>query len=124
MIKEILKYFFVTLGVIFFFIIIAVSAFIIIDPFNLRPLFFALFSSSTQNTSTPAQKSDKNPMINEDQEKLLESIGVDVEALPSEITPQMQECFVKTLGEQRANEIANGDSPTLVDALKAKECLE
>jgi hypothetical protein len=36
----------------------------------------------------------------------------------------MQECFVKTLGEQRANEIANGDSPTLVDALKAKECLE
>lgn len=65
----------------------------------------------------------RNPLLNESQEKNLEAIGVDTQSLPSEITPAMQVCFTEKLGEERAQEIAGGDSPTARDYLKAKSCL-
>ena len=94
MIIKILKFIFITLGVIFLILIIAVAAFIIIDPFNLRP-FFSDFKT----------------------------IAVNIKNLPKELTPKMADCFTKTLGEKRAKEIAEGASLNLADVLKAKDCL-
>jgi hypothetical protein len=94
MIIKILKFIFITLGVIFFILIIAAATFIIIDPFNLRSLL-----------------SD------------FETIGVDIKNLPTELTPTMVDCFTRTLGEKRAKEIAGGALPNLDDISKAKDCL-
>ncbi len=94
MIIKILKFIFITLGVIFFVLIIAAVVFIIIDPFNLRS-FISDFKT----------------------------IGVNIENLPKELTPKMADCFTKTLGEKRAKEIAEGALPNLTDTLKAKDCL-
>jgi FtsZ-interacting cell division protein ZipA len=66
---------------------------------------------------------DSNPLLNESQENTLEAIGVEPETLPTEITPAMQVCFVEKLGAERAQEIADGDSPTPGDYVRAKACL-
>ncbi len=73
--------------------------------------------------SNSEQQEDSNPLLNESQENTLEAIGVEPETLPTEITPAMQVCFVEKLGAERAQEIADGDSPTPGDYLKAKACL-
>ena len=117
MMLKILKFIFITLGVIFITLVIAVILFFIFDPLNLKPL---LFNSST---GAGGQTGDKNPLLNESQEKFLETVGVNVENLPSEITPEMQDCFTKTLGEERVKEIENGASPNPIDFFKARDCL-
>jgi len=66
---------------------------------------------------------DKNPLLSADQEKTLESFGVDVSKLPTEITLAMQACFVEKLGETHAMEIVNGAAPSITDFFKAKDCL-
>jgi hypothetical protein len=66
---------------------------------------------------------DKNPLLTEQQEKTLESYGVEVSQLPTEITPSMQNCFVDILGEARATEFANGATPTALEVIKAGKCL-
>jgi len=67
---------------------------------------------------------DLHPLLNESQEKMLESFGVDVSALPSELSPEMESCFIEKLGEQRVNEIIGGATPNIFDFLKAKSCIE
>jgi hypothetical protein len=66
---------------------------------------------------------DKNPLLNAEQEKMLESFGVDVSKLPNEITPEMEKCFTEKLGEERSLELVNGASPSALDFIKAKSCL-
>ena len=66
---------------------------------------------------------DKNPLLNEEQEKMLESFGVDVGVLPIQITPEMQACFIKKLGEERSMEIVKGATPTALEFFKTKDCL-
>ncbi len=66
---------------------------------------------------------DKNPLLTEEQEKKLESYGVDVEALPKEISPGMIDCFTEKLGEERATEIANGATPGPLEIIRTKDCL-
>lgn len=66
---------------------------------------------------------DKNPLLSTEQEEKLESFGVDVEALPKEITPGMTACFIEKLGAERANEIVAGDTPGPLEIFKTKECL-
>jgi hypothetical protein len=122
MILKILKFFFIALGVIFFILIIAVTGFIIFDPFNLRPLISMLLGSS--EAGFVQKTTNGHPLLDEKQEKLLETIGVNVGNLPSEITPQMEDCFTRTLGEKRVKEIEAGDEPNLNDFLKSRECLE
>jgi hypothetical protein len=111
-----LKSFFSILG------IIAVIAVIIFVAFRLlNPSSDAKIWNITNNNE--GTEVDANPLLNESQEDTLELIGVDPSGLPSEITPAMQICFVEKLGAKRAQEIADGDSPTPADYVKAKACL-
>ncbi len=54
---------------------------------------------------------------------MLANFGVDVNKLPTEITPAMQDCAVEKLGEARAQELVDGATPGPMDILRAKECL-
>ena len=90
------------------------------DPFNLRPMLSSFNSSPSMTDGTV----DKNPLLNSDQEKMLESIGVNPETLPSELTPEMEKCLIEKVGAQRADEIVKGDKPTAIDLFKAGACLK
>lgn len=137
--KKILNLFFVTLGVIFFCLIIFASYLYIADPLNIKPLLKALQSSPTtetvaSSTSTNAQspaeanaettEEDKNPILNSTQENALEIIGVDPASLPTSITPEQEACFVSILGQTRVDEIKAGNLPTATEFFQARGCIE
>lgn len=121
--NKILKIIFITLGIIFVTLVVAIALFVIFDPLNLRPLLSNLLTNPQTNPPTTTGANDKHPLLDENQEKLLEAIGVDVENLPTEITPEMEACFTETLGAERVKEIKEGDSPNPFDFFKAKGCL-
>jgi len=126
---KILNGFFVTLGVVFL-ILIIISAYILIaDPFGLRPIIKALQSPAENNLpiTNSAQTSgaiDKNPLLTAEQEKTLESLGVNPAALPTQITPELESCLTEKLGAARAEEIKKGSQPSAADFLKASSCLK
>lgn len=135
------------LVIIILVLIIALIVVAIFNPFNLRTKMIGSlinsYLSSTiegytpvsdkQPTATeqanpsgllaPNTEVDKHPLLNESQEKQLESYGVNVEQLPSSITPGMEACFIEKLGQERSNEIVAGDSPSAFEVIKARECL-
>ena len=125
---KILNIFFVFLGIIFLILIIGVSYIWIADPFNLRTLLpagvspISIIKTVTGNSKVEIDNIDKNPLLSEEQEAQLESLGIDPADLPSEITPEMEKCFTQKLGETRTNQIIQGSSPTPADFLKASSC--
>jgi|SRR3989344_2632714 len=122
--KKIFQIFFMTLGVIFFILIIASVYFYVADPFEIKPLIKILTGQSTPaKNQTSDATTDKNPVLSPAQEKALEKIGIDPAALPSEITPAMEQCFYAKLGDKRANEIKAGAEPTAADYFAARSCL-
>jgi len=120
---KILNLVFVTLGVIFFLIIIAGVYFYATDPLDLKPLF--LGNDTTQSaTATPtAHSTSTNPLLNESQAQALESFGIDPAQVPSTITPEQEACFIEILGEARVEEIKAGASPTATEFFRARGCL-
>jgi len=117
-----------TLGVLFFIIILGALYVWFADPFEIKPLLSSgVTIESVINTvsgnTVEIDNVDKNPLLNEEQEAILETLGVNPEDLPSEITPEMEECFTEKLGRTRTNEIIQGSSPTTGDFFKARSCL-
>ena len=111
------------MGVIFLLLIVAFTLFVIVDPFNLRPLLSTLMSDAPANSANTTGETDKNPLLDANQERILEAMGVDVENLPTEITPELEACFTEALGAERVKEIMDGTSPSAIDLFKAKGCL-
>lgn len=122
--KKFLNVFFVVLGVIFFCILIAGALFFILDPYQIRPMLSGVMDKDeTTATSTKSSATDKNPLLSPTQEKTLETFGIDPATVPSSITPKQEACFIEILGEARVTEIKKGDSPTMTEYLKAKDCI-
>ncbi len=120
-----LKTFFATLGVIFFLLILTGAYLYIADPFELKPLIKTLIgqpAKQVSDTKAESNASDKNALLSPAQEKAIETLGIDPAALPSKITPAMEECFYEKLGAERANEIKAGAEPTATDYFKARTC--
>lgn len=116
--KKFLTIFFVTLGVIFFALILALIYVFTFDPFHLRQTFVGETGSATATESA-----DKNPALSPAQEKALETFGVDAASVPSSITPAQEACFTAELGAERVAEIKAGDMPTPTEFFKAKACV-
>ena len=66
---------------------------------------------------------DSNPMLNESQETMLETVGIDPASLPTEVTAEQEACFEAAIGADRVNEIAAGDTPTAGEIFKGRGCL-
>lgn len=115
--KKVLNIFFVTLGVIFFILILVGVYFYVTDPLNLKPIVFSESDGSTIDSDYD------HPLLSDDQEASLEAVGIDPADVPSEISPEQEACFEDTLGSQRVGEIQAGDSPTATDLFKARDCL-
>jgi len=127
---KILNIFFVFLGVVFFIIIIGLSYLWIADPFNIKSIIpsgvspISAIKTIIGKSDLKIDNIDKNPFLDEEQEAWLESMGIEPADLPSEITPEMERCFIQKLGEKRANEIIQGDLLNATDFLKANSCLD
>jgi hypothetical protein len=127
--KKLIHLFFEILGVIFFALIIALTYLFIADPFNLKPLFInneptADTMQSVENNETQAEDVfDKNPALSAEQEKHLETLGVNPANLPATITAEQEICFEEKLGQSRVAEIKSGDLPTPTEFFKARECI-
>jgi len=132
--KKIIQALFIILLVL----IISLIIVFLFNPFNFRTKLIggainAYLSSATQrqvpvnSTDGSAEKidssADQHPLLSAEQEKTLQSYGVDVSQLPSSITPGMKDCFIEKLGQDRANQIVGGASPSAVEIFKAKACL-
>lgn len=126
--KKFLKVFFSILGVLFFILILAVVVFFVFDPLGLRSLpnsnitVQSVIKTTVNKDAVEVDNVDKNPLMNEQQEAILESLGVDPTDLPTEITPTMEECFAAKLGAERVAEITAGDSPTVLEFLQVSDC--
>jgi len=118
--KKFIKGFFLVLGVIFFLILITAGYIFITDTFGIK----TILTGNSSVTSNEDIQTDKNPLLSETQEKVLEKIGVDPAKLPSKITPEMAACFESKLGKKRTDEIVNGYSPTVNDYIKAQNCIK
>jgi len=116
--KKILNIFFVILGVIFFIIILLGVYFYIADPLHLKPIIVG-----NEVSESASDDVDTHPLLNESQERALEIFGIDPADVPNEITPEQEQCFEETLGEDRVSEIKTGDTPTPTDYFNARSCI-
>ena len=119
-----LRTFFMIIGIIAVIIILmiigAIIALIIIKPFDLD-LIKLPGAILEMGSDTPS--SYDHPLLSNEQEKLLESMGINTTEIPTQITPAMEQCAIEALGEERVNEIKAGAVPGLGDYLQAKDCL-
>jgi hypothetical protein len=109
---------------------------VIADPFNVKPLLFpsgTVYESQSDGTSqsengenidSATGTPDKHPALTPSQEKALETFGIDPAAVPTEITPEQESCFIEILGEVRVGEIKAGDTPTATEFFRARGCIE
>jgi hypothetical protein len=121
--KKFLQIFFITLGIIFFILLVAGAYLYIADPYGIKPFIQNLTGQPVSTTKETGGTTDKNPLLSPAQEQTLEKIGIDPAALPTSITPAMEQCFYAKLGNKRANEIKNGAQPTAADYFAARSCL-
>ena len=125
--KKILTIFFVTLGVIFFMLILAVAAWLLLgltgDEITVVNGVGEVEETSALAGEMQEEIIDSNPMLNEQQETALETLGIDPATLPSTISPEQEACFESQIGAERVREIKAGDTPTAAEILKGRGCL-
>lgn len=80
-------------------------------------------ADTVSGESVQANPDDKSPLLNAEQEKTLESYGVDVDKLPKTISPEMEKCFLEKLGQERGMELVNGDTPSAFEVIKIRTCI-
>ena len=139
--KKILNTFFVTLGIIFFVLIIMGAYFFVTDPYNLKPLIFGTGPTVPVTAVTKASDAVTAPKANDaatetapasntggfslsgPQKQALVGLGIDPAAVPTIISPEQETCFVTALGAPRVAEIKAGAVPNALEFAKAKSCI-
>jgi len=102
---------------------VALAAYLYLaDPLGLGQMFQPPPTSPAPTTAEPASNPGQYN-LSPAQKFFLEKAGIDPNALPSTISPELEQCLVNAVGEERANQIKAGDVPTPIDLLKAKSCL-
>jgi len=127
-----IKAFFCFLGFIFFLLLIGLAYLWFVDPFEIRPMLDALRGDAVEVVEIVGDETgaatgefvDKHPALSETQEKALEVVGIDPGKLPTELTPEMELCFVEKLGAVRVAEIKEGASPTPTEVFTTRSCYE
>jgi hypothetical protein len=109
---------FMILGIIFTIIILLLAIVVLIKPYGVDVVKVvpALLNENPKSSSS-------NPYLTSKQAAVLESIGVNPNTLPTKITPSQQKCATAILGETRVKEIVSGATPSVIEVLKVKDCL-
>ncbi len=145
MLKKIITWFFLSLGVIFFGLILLAAYLWFADPWGIKPFIMqdrvdstqgsrvvpvvtditpeAVSTEPTTTSTVVTDVNDKHPALTSGQEDALELIGVDPSVLPNEITAEQEACFATKLGAERVAAIKAGATPEVLEIFKAKECM-
>ncbi|MFA7088219.1 MAG: hypothetical protein WC146_02665 [Patescibacteria group bacterium] len=83
---------------------------------------FGITLGTIGNIGSDVPSDYDHPLLDDSQEKTLQSLGVDLKTVPSAISPEQEACAVQYLGQERVNEIKAGATPSVSDYLKAKDC--
>lgn len=75
---------------------------------------------ATVNDATTAPAPD---WLSPEQRRTLSRLGIDEATLPTTLTPELEACFIQAIGEVRVEAIKAGDSPTVIEGMKAVTCL-
>lgn len=98
-------------------LIILILVLILVKPYGIDITKLpAALSNSEQ------QSSYDHPLLSNEQEVFLESMGIDPADIPTQITADQEQCLRDSLGSDRVNDILQGASPGLSDYLKAEHC--
>jgi hypothetical protein len=141
------------MGGLFMLELIAISYFVVVDPFHLRPLVLLLWKQQTAETSVPETfdnqtvtvgasstplltkgssttvegKVQTAPVpktsVNDAQADALKTVGINPETVVQSITPTQLDCFTSILGAGRVAEIKSGAVPTAAEFLRVSSCL-
>ncbi|MFA5946596.1 MAG: hypothetical protein WC813_01085 [Patescibacteria group bacterium] len=108
-----------------FFVLLVLSLVLILaiyKPFGIgiQDLPSAIIKSQTGS----AVSTYDHPLLTTEQEKTLESLGVNTKTLPTSITAAQLACFTTKLGAARVQEIENGSAIGPSDYLKARSCIQ
>lgn len=115
--KKVLTIFFVTLGVIFFILLLTAVYFVVVDPFEIRPLMAEIIKKSETSSAD-----DSSQPLRYIEESEFETLG-EPDSVTSYITPEKLACLEEVLGAERVEEIKSGEFPTPADFLAARSCL-
>jgi len=121
--------FFLTLGVIFFFLLCAGAYLWFVDPFNLKPLLSLVTAQPAEqqqtvdDTTTNTSDANTNAALSPEQEAALQTIGINPATLPIRITSTQETCFAEKLGAARVAEIKAGAVPSAAEFYTARMCL-
>ncbi len=122
--------------------------FVIVDPYNLRPVVELLWnahtttpkattnvmnpdggltdnemtSGSASATASPQTGAGTQSAATQAQVDALQSVGIDP-AFITQITPEKKRCFVRILGQSRVTEVMKGAVPTTSEFFRVAECL-
>lgn len=72
----------------------------------------------------PETQNFDHPLLSESQEATAIKMGIDIEKIPTEITPEQQSCGIEKLGEDRIKEILEGSQPTPLEIVKVLPCAD
>lgn len=124
---KILQTFFTILGVIFFLILVGAGVFWFMVFGNNKsmpmPVTIPIQKNDTPTGSSVSASTDKHPLLNSEQEKTLTSIGIDPASLPTQISPEQEQCFITALGIEKVNAIKAGQVPDAMDIFKSRDCV-
>lgn len=117
----ILRYFFTTLGVLFFALICAALFVWYADIWGIQTMAKFLINQPTtiQQTDSSLEGSE----LSDEQKDALEAAGINTEAEVLFSDEQIQ-CFESILGEERVQAIEEGAMPTPMEIMRTGECLE
>ncbi len=88
------------------------------------PTTFPVTPEAQANGASAGSALEESPAwLTPDQRRLLDTFGVDVEMLPTTLTPTLKACLESAWGSGRLTEIMQGSTPTVFEGAKAVSCL-
>lgn len=112
------------IAVVFIFLVILIVFLLALYLINNKPLGIEINPFAINPfAQTQTDSNYDHPLLSDEQEKTLQSLGVNLESLPTSITPAQEKCAVEALGQDRVNQIKSGATPSITDYFKAKDCL-
>lgn len=115
-----LRYFFLTLGFIFFAILVATAYIWFANVWNVQAIFSAVTQEPTTVEMTEGDEGASGSPTAE-QEKAMEDFGISSDFF-TDLDSEQQTCLVDVLGEERVEEIKQGAMPTPVEIARGSGC--
>lgn len=113
---QLLRYFFVTLGVIFFILLLGISFIWFTDTWGVRTVIEYTLAPKSITINSASTGSVE-------QAQALEEAGLDV-SLFTDLSTVQEVCFIARLGEVRVAEIVAGAMPSAAEILQGAPCLQ